>query len=120
MQINDTEFALLDVLWRLERATAPQVAHALEDDKGWAYSTVKTMLDRMTEKGFVKARKVGTSWEYTPAIDSTEARRSAWRRFIDAPFGGTLSAALEFIAREAPLTARQKDELRKLLEETES
>ena len=51
--ILDTEWDLLDALWRVERATARQVTEALETRRGWAYSTVKTMLDRMVDKGLV-------------------------------------------------------------------
>ena len=54
--IKETEWDLLGVLWEAERATAREVADALQDSRGWAYSTVKTLLDRMAERGLVRAR----------------------------------------------------------------
>ena len=60
-RINDSEWSILQVLWEQERATATEVAHELADLRGWAYSTVKTLLDRMAEKGLVSARRVPPS-----------------------------------------------------------
>jgi BlaI family penicillinase repressor len=121
--INPTEWDILEVLWSRESATARQVTEELEASRGWAYSTVKTMLDRMREKGLVGARQVGHVWEYTPAVEPAAARRSAWRRFVTAAFGGAVAPALEFIASEgggAPLTARQRESLLKLLQDKEA
>jgi BlaI family penicillinase repressor len=119
-KINGTEWDLLEVLWEAERATAREVAERLEASRGWARSTVKTMLDRMVTKGFVDARQVGNVWEYRPALKPTEARRGAWRRFVDAAFGGSMEPALHFLANEAKLSPKQRAELKRLLEEGEN
>jgi BlaI family penicillinase repressor len=81
----------LDALWQAERATAREVTEALVKRRGWAYSTVKTLLDRMVEKGLVDARQVGNVWEYTPAMQRQKAQRWAWRRFVDVAFGGAVA-----------------------------
>ena len=73
--LQATEWDLLEVLWAAERATAREVADALQARRGWAYSTVKTMLDRMVKKELVDARRVGNVWEYAPAIARDDARR---------------------------------------------
>jgi BlaI family penicillinase repressor len=115
--INETEWDLLEALWERERATAREIADALSASRGWAYSTVKTLLDRMVGKGLVDARRVGNVWEYTPVVDPVEARRSAWNRFVRAAFSDSLEPALHFIARDARLTKRQRAKLRELLED---
>jgi BlaI family penicillinase repressor len=114
--MQETEWDLIEVLWQVERATAREVAEALADRRGWAYSTVKTMLDRMVNKGFVHARKVGSVWEYTPALRRIDAQRGAWKRFVGTVFGGSMAPALRFLATDAKLTRRQREELGKLLE----
>ena len=115
-EILETEWDILDVLWDAQRGTARDVAEALTDKRGWAYSTVKTMLDRMVEKGLVSARQVGNVWEYTPALPRHKAQRRAWRRFVDVAFGGAVAPTLAFVAKETRLTRQQRDELRTLLD----
>jgi BlaI family transcriptional regulator, penicillinase repressor len=117
--ITDAEWRLLEALWILERATARQVADELHDAQQWAYSTVKTMLDRMATKGLVAARQVGNVWEFTASVKPDDARRSAWKRFVGSAFGGAVAPALAFIASEARLTKKQREALLALLEEQE-
>lgn len=114
--IQATEWDLLQALWELEHATAREVAESLEERRGWAYSTVKTMLDRMVKKGLVEARRVGNVWEYSPGLGRDEAQRGAWRSFVDTVFGGSMAPALRFLASEAKLTRRQREQLAKLLD----
>ena len=119
-EILETEWDILDALWQAERATARQVAEALADRRGWAYSTVKTMLDRMVDKGLVNARQVGNVWEYTPAMPRQKAQRWAWRRLVNVAFGGAVAPTLAFVAKEAKLSKEDRAELRALLDELEA
>ena len=48
-----------------------------------------------------------------PRID---AQRGAWRRFVDTAFGGSMAPALRFLATDARLTKRQRDQLLTMLE----
>jgi BlaI family penicillinase repressor len=118
-EIRDTEWDLMEVLWTAERITAREVAEALAEKRGWAYSTVKTLLDRMVDKGLCNARQVGNVWEYTPAIGRPEARQRAWRRFVQTAFGGVTGATLQFVAKEAKLSKKERESLRALLEKME-
>ncbi|MBT3220776.1 MAG: hypothetical protein HN348_16950 [Proteobacteria bacterium] len=114
--IRETEWSLLEALWTLERATARQVTEHLKSSRGWAYSTVKTMLDRMAERNLIAKRQIGNVWEYSPAIPRQEAQRTAWQRFVRLAFGGVTNTALQFAAGETELSAEQRRELLLALE----
>lgn len=118
-KIHETEWDLLDALWTSERATAREVSEALATKRGWAVSTVKTLLDRMVEKGLVHARQVGNVWEYTPAVKRVDARRTAWGEFVEKAFGGSAAPALHFLAKDAKLSKKELAELRALLNRNE-
>jgi BlaI family penicillinase repressor len=117
--IHETEWDLLEALWSRERATAREVSEVLAKKRGWAVSTVKTLLDRMVQKNLVSARQVGNVWEYTPAVKPAEARRSAWSELVDKAFGGAVAPALQFLATEAKLSKKDLAELRALLDKKE-
>jgi BlaI family penicillinase repressor len=117
--IHETEWDLLQVLWEKERATAREVGEALAKKRGWAVSTVKTLLDRMVQKELVAARQVGNVWEYTPAVRPVDARRSAWAELVGKAFGGTVASALCFLATDAKLSKKELAELRALLDKKE-
>src|SRR5215213_987983 len=118
-EILETEWDILDVLWTAERATAREVTERLASRRDWAYSTVKTMLDRMVDKQLCLARQVGNVWEYTPALPRQRAQRRAWRRLVDVAFGGASASTLAFAARETRLSRQDRDQLRALLDALE-
>jgi BlaI family penicillinase repressor len=115
-ELLETEWDLLDALWTLERGTARQVTEQLGDKRGWAYSTVKTLLDRMVDKGLVTARQVGHVWEFTPAVPRHKAQRWAWRRLVDVAFKGALAPTLAFVTRDSKLSKKERAELRTILD----
>src|SRR5262245_40121586 len=115
--LKETEWDLLEALWTLNRATATEVTAHLQERRGWAYSTVKTLLDRMGKGAGVGARQVGNVWEYRPAIARETARRGAWTRLVDLAFGGSVDEALHFVVEQRTLTPEQRRELLALLED---
>ena len=115
--MQDTEWDILGVLWDRGEASARDVTDALASSRGWAMSTVRTMLDRMRQKGLVEGRREAGGWVYTAAVPQVDAQRSAWKRFADTVFDGT-AGALRFLATDAKLTKRQRASLKALLEES--
>jgi predicted transcriptional regulator len=118
--IHETEWDILEALWTRERGTAREISELLVKKRGWAVSTVKTLLDRMVHKGLVSARQVGNVWEYTPAVRPVDARRSAWGELVEKAFGGAIAPALHFLAKDAKLSKRELAELRALLDAKEA
>jgi len=51
---NATELAVLKVLWSAKALSAREVHTQIEDAQGWSYSTTRTVLQRMVDKGLVK------------------------------------------------------------------
>jgi DNA-binding MarR family transcriptional regulator len=49
--LTDVEWTIMDVVWQHEPCAAGTVQEALVESRGWAYSTVKTTMDRMVDKG---------------------------------------------------------------------
>jgi predicted transcriptional regulator len=118
IDILDTEWDLLAVLWQGPR-TASQVAQTLARKRGWAYSTVKTLLDRMVAKGLATSRQVGNVWEYRARVSRSRARHWAWRRFVALAFGGAVEPSLAFVAQKIHLGRRERAALRRALDELE-
>lgn len=47
------ELAILKLLWRASEMSARQIHGEIEAEFGWSYSTVRTVLERMREKGLI-------------------------------------------------------------------
>jgi predicted transcriptional regulator len=81
------ERQIMDVLYRLERATVGEVLAQLADKP--SYSTVRAQLRMLEEKGHVRHEEHGLRYVYLPAVPREVARRSALRHLIDTFFEGS-------------------------------
>ena len=85
------ELQCLTALWSLGEANVQAVRDLLAPSKPLAYTTVMTMLDRLTRKEVLSRRKVGRSFVYTPAVTKAEVRRLAVQELVESLFEGSES-----------------------------
>ena len=78
---------IMDVLFRLGRATAEEVMHELGGKR--TYSTVRTQLRVLEQKGHVRHEEEGRRFVYSPAVTRRAARKSALRHVVDTFFDGS-------------------------------
>lgn len=120
MQLSEAEWKVMNVLWRTGAASAREVLEALHGETGWAYTTVKTMLSRLEEKGAVGAKTVGGAAVYSTRIRQAATQRAALKSLVERAFGGTMSAFVHHLVARESLSAKEKAALRKLLAEQDA
>ena len=116
-QLGDLQSAVMDVLWEHGEATVKDVIDALPSDPAPAYTTVLTILQKLTRTGWVTHRSAGRSYVYTPLCSRDEAGRSAIRRFVDKVFAGDRVLAFQQLISETPLDAEELETLRSMIEQ---
>lgn len=79
---------IMDILFRLGRATAEEVMREMPGEP--SYSTVRTQLRVLEEKGHVRHDEQGRRFIYMPAVARSAARRSALRHVMDTFFDGSV------------------------------
>ena len=57
-ELTEAEWAIIKAVWEMEPCTAPDIREKLRRETAWAYSTVRTLMDRMVVKGLLAAEKV--------------------------------------------------------------
>ena len=58
----------MDIAWEQNEITVKSALFHLQDKKSLAYTTVMTILTRLTEKKLLKRTKKGRNYIYSPAI----------------------------------------------------
>ena len=85
--LSRRERQIMDILYRLERASVGQVLRELSDKP--SYSTVRAQLRVLEEKGHVRHEEHGLRYVYVPAVPRDVARRSALRHLVETFFEGS-------------------------------
>jgi predicted transcriptional regulator len=81
------ERQIMDILYRRGRATAAEVMSDLSGEPN--YSTVRTQLRVLEDKGDVRHEEEGLRYVYSPAVPRRTARKSALRHLLDTFFDGS-------------------------------
>ncbi len=86
--LSKRERQIMDIIYRLGRATAGEVMAELSSDK--TYSTIRSQLRTLEEKGHVRHEEVGLRYVYVPTAPRHAVRQSALKHLIDTFFGGSV------------------------------
>jgi predicted transcriptional regulator len=81
------ERQIMDVLYRRGRATAAEVMADLPGEPN--YSTVRTQLRVLEDKGHVRHDEEGLRYIYAPAVPRHAARKSALKHLVETFFDGS-------------------------------
>jgi predicted transcriptional regulator len=85
--LSRRERQIMDVLYKLERATVADVLSSLTGKPN--YSTVRAQLRVLEEKGHVRHAEHGLRYIYVPTVPRDIARRSALRHLVETFFEGS-------------------------------
>jgi len=85
--LSRRERQIMDVLYRLGRATAAEVRENLPGNP--ADSTVRTQLRVLETKGHVRHEEEGLRYVYVATVPRHAARKSALRHVVDTFFDGS-------------------------------
>ena len=114
-ELTEAEWAIIKAVWDNQPCAAPTVQETLESQKGWSYSTVKTMMDRMVTKGLLKTERIRNLILYRPAITKKDAQKGEVMRAVKRAFNGALTPMMQFLLENNKLSKNQLDELEALI-----
>jgi predicted transcriptional regulator len=105
------EAELLDILYRLGRATAVEILEECAGSR--SYSTVRTQLRVLEQKGRIKRQVRDGRHLYSPAVSRRVARSHAFRHLLETFFEGSLENAVAFVlkSKSFPLADDARDRL---------
>jgi predicted transcriptional regulator len=104
---GELETAIMECLWDRGQATVSEVYKALATQRGIAYTTVKTVMERLAAKGYLHSDSRRRAYVYTP----TQSRDDVLRQVSETIFTGLLNDFGEVIAAHLlEETVRQCDQ----------
>ena len=115
LELFESEWTILQKVWELEPCAAPAVQEALQSEKAWAYTTVKTMMDRMVKKGLLSTKKIRNLYLYNSAVTRAQARKSEITRTLKRAFDGTFTPLMQFLIENDQLSEEEYSHLEKLI-----
>jgi predicted transcriptional regulator len=116
--VTDTELAILQVLWDQGPATIRRLTDVLYPGGGTAaYATVQKLLERLEAKGCVRRDRNTAAHTFAAAVGRDELIGRRLQAVAEQMCGGSLTPLLTHLVRARRLNARERQELRSLIDE---
>jgi len=91
-KLSRRERQIMDIIYKQKEASAADVRGAMPDPP--SYSSVRSQLRILEEKGFVTHSQVGKRYVYHPAIAPDRAKKTALKHMLNTFFGGSAGAVV--------------------------
>lgn len=119
-ELTEAEWAIIQTVWEHEPVPAPTVQELLEAYRGWSYSTVKTLMDRMVKKGLLTTERIRNLMLYTSAITRKEAQNKEIVKTLKRAFEGAMTPMMQFLLDSDHITHSELDELEAMIKARKS
>jgi predicted transcriptional regulator len=111
------ERQIMEIIYQRGQATAAEVHGELPDPP--SYSTVRTLLTVLEEKGHLTHASDGPRYVYSPAIPADTARKSALEQLLRTFFANSAASAMAALLdmASANLSEKELKRLAKLIQQ---
>jgi BlaI family transcriptional regulator, penicillinase repressor len=115
--LTKTEFDILRILWKSGRLNVRELHDQMIENYSWAYSTTKTMMDRMVAKELLKREQFHGVFLYSPLISRPKGFARLINFFSDRVLELDYGAVVSLFSRSKALTPDEIEELSQILKE---
>lgn len=119
MKLSDREWTVLNALWETEGAELGSLVNILLPDTGWSRNTVHTYLTRMEAKGLVQIDKEAFPHIYRATLDRASCQQQERQSFLNRVYSGSTGDLIAAFLKEQPISQKERERLRKILDDME-
>ena len=120
VDLSRAEYDILRALWKSGQLTVREVHEQLQNTYGWAYTTTKTMMDRMVTKKLLNRESFHGIYLYKPLISRPAGLARMIQFFADRVLEMDVGSVVSLFARSKAISPEEIEELNKLLDENKN
>lgn len=119
-RISDAEWSVMEVLWDQAPRTANEIVDALLPQTPWNPKTIKTLINRLVNKGALTYEKTGRTFLYAPAVPRPAMEQRLVGGLIRGAFRGSAERLVLRALESGETTREELDAIKKLIAEFEA
>ncbi len=115
-KLGQVQLRIMQLLWKLKRASARELTDELNKTEPIAHSTVQTLLRQLEAKGSVNHEQDGRTFYFFPVVKEDKVKKSAARELIQGAFEGSVGGLVSYLLENEKVSADELAEIRKLID----
>jgi predicted transcriptional regulator len=113
--LSKREIELMRICWKKKKLSVNEVIELSPLEQKRHYQTVKTQLDTLVMKGYLKREKHEFTWLYSPKVSSVDVFKGVLDYFIDILTDNFIPSFINFVEAKK-ISPEEMEKLRKLVE----
>lgn len=118
--ISEAEAQVMEVLWQRHPQSTDEIAQALVERQDWQLATIKTLVNRLFNKGAISAEKDGRRYLYSPVLQRESWLSAQSMGLLDRLFQGRLTPLVAHFSAQRKLDAAELKALKQLIQDYEN
>lgn len=118
--LSEAQREIMEIIWDAGEASAREVREVLLQSRDVAKNTVRTLLERMEQKGWLVHRELGRTFLYSAAKPREATVGQQVMAMIDQVCGGSPEALMTALLQYRGLNAAELKRIRKMLDTAKS
>jgi len=117
---TEAELEILQVLWTYGPSNVRFVNDKLKSERNVGYTTTLKVMQIMTEKGMLERNKKSRTHIYAAIVEEKETKNHLIDKFISSLFGGSTSGMVLQALGNQKCSAKELNEIKKLIDNIEN
>lgn len=115
--LTEAELRLMRLLWARGESAVADLVQSLPEDTPLAYTSVLTTIRILENKGYVRHRKEGRAFLYSPRVAEHEAQQGEIRHILQRFFGNSRERLVLSLLGDADITPEELERMKKAIAE---
>lgn len=115
-ELSKAEWKVMRIVWQLHKAMAREIYTVACQRHSWSPATVKTLLKRLVDKGYLATTRVGNGFVYRPTRSPIGALQAAADTLLDNAVEGMSGPLLAHMVEQSTLDESDLAALQKLID----
>jgi BlaI family transcriptional regulator, penicillinase repressor len=116
-ELTKTEEKIMMIFWKLKKAFVKDVLEELPDEPRPPYNTISSVTRILANKGYLKYKAYGKTYEYYPAVTQAYYRKLKVKKMLSAQFDNSPASLLSFIIKEEKLSKEEISKLKEIIDQ---
>lgn len=116
VNLGRTEWAIMNICFRLKKASAKIIFEESQKDANRSYLTVRTILDRLVVKKYLKREQDHALYFYSPAVSEEKLKWSAIEDFSKIVFENTICPVFIYAVKNKKINKEELNSLKLLID----
>jgi len=96
-----------------------EVADHFARTSGQARTTILTIMERLRAKGYLRRKRAGGTFQYSPVVAKDELFRGLVKSFVDTTLAGSVSPFVAYLSEGGPVSEEDLEQLKLLVRDLE-